>query len=503
MMRVGLITFLIIASIILTSNQIQPAFAQSFFDDLTNIFTNLQSYFDDIFNNSPNNGQNIDVFRALGETISDWTDDFDEEKKLLKEQKIQNEIELEKRKNELEQRERQLQTETLAKEQKQRELEEQQRLLDAERLAKEQKQRELEDKQRLLDAERLAKEQKQRELEDKQRLLDAERLAKEQKQRELEDRQRLLDAERLAKEQKQRELEEQQRRQEVERLQQEKARIIQESNTNPVIKGIIDGKIKFYIEPIPYYYKVAGIDTAVNNIADSLESRTVYGATFERSYNQYEYDIKIEWVKNYGTGQGGVAIFKTIIQVALGDDNCWSKWQPFDTWTVKKIMWHEIGHTLGYQHSNDFNNIMYSSVGHKKVVDVKHYFTLKAGYSQWWSFCNVGEISWTAKSHKNTDGFNAFAIPSDDPRRFSKDGGVVYFTTNGESCGSNNKISITRYCAVGNGAYLHFKNNENHPIDISFEMYDRNPGKSPNMTWDRNFFYYDSKYLNYVWNLFH
>jgi len=460
MMKKNITSYAVLGIILLVGIQAQPVYAQSFFDDLTNIFTNLQSYFESVFSSDENNKQDVDIFRALGETISDWTDDFDEEKKLLKEQKIQNEIELEKRQKELDKRERQLQAETLAKE------------------------------------------QKQRELEQRERQLQAETLAKEQKQRELEEQQRLVEYERLAKEQKQRELEEQQRQQEVERLQQEKARIIQSSYTNPVIKGIIDGKIKFYIEPIPFYYNVAGIDAAVNNIADSLESRTMYGATFERSYDKYDYDIKIEWVKNYGTGQGGVAIFKKIIQVALGDDNCWSKWQPFDTWTVKKIMWHEIGHTLGYNHSQDYNNIMYFSVGHKTVVDVKHYFTLKAGYSQWWSFCSDGNVSWNAKSSQNTDGFNAFAIPSDDPRGFSNDGGRVYLTTNGESCGKNNVISITRYCTVGNGAYLHFKNNEDHPIDITFEMYDQNPGKNPDMTWDRNSFHYDSTYLSYVWNLF-
>jgi len=153
MMRVGLITFLIIASIILTSNQIQPAFAQSFFDDLTNIFTNLQSYFESVFSSDENNKQDFDVFRALGETISDWTDDFDEEKKLLKEQNLQYE--------------REIRAEQSANEQKQRELDQRQQQLEAERLAKEQKQRELDERQRLLDAERLAKEQKQRELEQK------------------------------------------------------------------------------------------------------------------------------------------------------------------------------------------------------------------------------------------------------------------------------------------------------------------------------------------------
>jgi len=40
MMRENLIVFLVLASVILTSTQVQSAFAQSFFDDFTKIFEN-------------------------------------------------------------------------------------------------------------------------------------------------------------------------------------------------------------------------------------------------------------------------------------------------------------------------------------------------------------------------------------------------------------------------------------------------------------------------------
>ena len=283
----------------------------------------------------------------------------------------------------------------------------------------------------------------------------------------------------------------------------EKQRIIEEARTNPLLKGIIDGTIRFYIEPIPSYYQVSGINNDVNNIANALESTTMYGVIFSRVYDPNYADIDISWVKNYGTPQAGVAIFKSVVQVALGKDNCWGDWQPFDTFTVQKIMWHEIGHTLGYKHSNDPNNIMYYATTTKHAIDVKTTFQLESGYSRWFSFCTAGKVSWNAESSKNTDGFDVFAIPPDDPRGFSDSGGTVYLDTDGENCGKKNMISITRYCSVGNGAYLHFTNHEDHTIYITFEMYDENPSHNPNMIWDSDAFAYDNSYLYTVWDMFH
>jgi len=268
-----------------------------------------------------------------------------------------------------------------------------------------------------------------------------------------------------------------------------------------VLQGMIDGDMYFYIEPIPSYYKVPGIHNAVEDIASSLE-RNFYGVNIHRTYNEGSADIIITWVKDFGSSTLGHAIFKKYVEVELGTDNCWGKWQPYTTASIKKVMWHEIGHSLGYSHSSDKDNVMYKSTNPQLYQSVSHSFSLESGYSQWFSFCNSGAISFEAKSSKNTDGFNAYAIPSDNPQGFSRNGGSTYMTNDGENCGKKNVVSITRYCNVGSGAFLHFKNTESHTIYLSFEMYDRNSRDWPNMTWDQDRFQYDVTYLSKVRNLF-
>ncbi|RUA30458.1 MAG: hypothetical protein DSY78_09210, partial [Chloroflexi bacterium] len=141
----------------------------------------------------------------------------------------------------------------------------------------------------------------------------------------------------------------------------EKARIQELAVTNPMIQGIVAGELKFYFEPLPIY---AGIDvsSAVENISSSLLSWSPYGTTTRRVFNANDADLYISWVKDYGSHTIGQSIFKSHIKVGLGRENCRGDWQAFDASTVEKVLWHEIGHSMGYGHSSDPNNVMYWQV---------------------------------------------------------------------------------------------------------------------------------------------
>ena len=487
MMRENLIVFLVLASVILTSTQVQSAFAQSFFDDFTKIFENgfksIESYFGNILSNTPNNKQDTDVFRALGETIQAWTDDFDQEKKTLKEKQIQNEIDLAA---------------------KQRELEESDRQLQAEQLAKEQKQRELDQRQQQLDTERLAKEQKQNEIEQQQRQLEDERLANEQKQYEIEQQQRQLEAERLAKEQKQRELEQQQIRLALQKIESDKQSILAQYSWSPFIMGLTDGELTYYVQPLPSYAS-NDVRNQVESLATWMDGQTMYGGIkLKRVYQQEYSDFSINWVKDYQEDAIGRQVGNYLI-VGLGTNNCYGEWTPFNGYTVYKIMWHEVGHALGYTHVSDSNNIMYEK-GTGNKFDWYHgdSITLPDGAAQSIPLCYGGYFGYTAQTYGGNNGFHVYVVPPNSNPRDVISGKASFYLSCSEY--EREMSSVSKDCNVVPGSYLLIYNPSTlglgNPVVVDVKIADTNGDKRPNFDFDESQMYFDKDFINYVLNLF-
>ena len=75
-------------------------------------------------------------------------------------------------------------------------------------------------------------------------------------------------------------------------------------------------------------------------------------------------NIWVTWVmRNLGDGVLGHAnLGKGVVEVALGGYGCDGTTQLFTIGTVETIMKHELGHSLGFKHDTDRNNIMYPSI---------------------------------------------------------------------------------------------------------------------------------------------
>ncbi len=279
----------------------------------------------------------------------------------------------------------------------------------------------------------------------------------------------------------------------------EKARIQELAVTNPMIQGIVAGELKFYFEPLPIY---AGIDvsSAVENISSSLLSWSPYGTTTRRVFNVNDADLTVSWLKDYGSHTIGQSIFKSHIKVGLGTDNCHEDWQAFDASTVEKVLWHEIGHSMGYGHSSDPNNVMYWQTETKfdveqviaDIVSPRWYFIYK--------LCGEGNYWYSFESDDSYKGFDLYVLPpGTDPSLISIGEGFIY-----TGCGEANTVAYTGTCNVLAGAVIYIENYSlSDAVRLDGVIILLNEPSRPVMDWDQAAFEYDDAQLNTYWNLFH
>ena len=95
---------------------------------------------------------------------------------------------------------------------------------------------------------------------------------------------------------------------------------------------------------------------------------------FERTDRKDLANVWVTWVvRDLGEGVLGHAhVGKGVVEVALGDYACDGTFQLYDVDTVRRIMTHELGHSIGLLHSDSRSSVMYP--------------TMRAGYA----YCLLG-----------------------------------------------------------------------------------------------------------------
>ncbi len=293
--------------------------------------------------------------------------------------------------------------------------------------------------------------------------------------------------------------------QEKELEQLERAQIEEMVKTNPLVSGLIDGQLRFYIEPVPDY-AASKVKVGVTRFSDELENYQFYtNVKFKRVYNLDDAHIQISWIKNYGSHVLGESIFKSVVKVGLGSDNCYGDWQPFDAPTVLKIFWHELGHSMGFGHSNDPNNILYYKTDTKFVTDYDETLALGEGEYYTLPFCNGGTMQYQVSSEDQYNGFYVYVLPPEtDSKNFIELGVGQYYP----NCSTENLM--TKYgetCNVPAGAKLVIYNLDD-PLNfdvmrIDTKIINLNERKVPDLKWDISQFEYDEAWLNQIWHMYH
>ena len=161
--------------------------------------------------------------------------------------------------------------------------------------------------------------------------------------------------------------------------------------------------------------------------------------------------VFVDWIKEYGGPHIGQATRGNSINIGLGDNHCNNKYQLFTYYSVVAITKHEVGHILGYQHSNDSNDIMYPITYTKYVNDINETEVIPEGYYKSYPLCtsrDSAEYLFDITSDKLID---FYVFPSESE--------VDNFVNNLDfkfagNCVKKNSNTFNQLCTVSNSSRL-------------------------------------------------
>lgn len=281
--------------------------------------------------------------------------------------------------------------------------------------------------------------------------------------------------------------------------QREKDRILILANTHPMIQAVISGELKFYFEPLPWY-AAPEASLGVQQIAQTLSEWNPYNAAMRRVYSEYDADLVVTWVKDYGSHVLGEAIYKSHIKVGLGTGNCQGDWMAFDSDTVKKVLWHEIGHSMGYSHSSNPTNVMYYQTPTHFYAEQGISESIASGWYMTFPLCEPGKYRYSFASDSSYERFDIYVLPpGTDGAAVSSGDGRVY-----TDCGAAGIAEYSDSCNVGNGASIYISPTHSYNgVQITGDIISLDKPVWPDMTWDDSDFEYDGSNLLYYRSLFH
>jgi len=282
----------------------------------------------------------------------------------------------------------------------------------------------------------------------------------------------------------------------------EKSQIRLLAKSLPIFTGLINGELTFYVNQLPSYVS-SDVREGVESLASSLNGKYIQSVKLKRVYSTNA-DFTVNWVKNYQEEAIGRQIGGHLI-VGLGTDNCLGEWRPFDEYSVKVIMWQEIGHALGYDHTSDEYNVMYQGLDYRYEYEDDETITLRDGWFKPIVFCSSGEMYYSTERVSSIGGYKIYVIPPDA----SPEGVITNLEEFYTDCSAyeDTYTAFSKTCNVERGSHLMLYNpsllfGTEGDIEIKIKIRDIEPRNTITTTFDSNNMYYTQEYYNHVRELF-
>ena len=264
---------------------------------------------------------------------------------------------------------------------------------------------------------------------------------------------------------------------------------------HPHIQQIISGQISFYVNPLPNF-----IDDDVSEFLDIVFETIDETEGFTRVYSEGESDLHFQFIRDFTPeilGQN----FNTLNQVGLGSSNCMGDWRPFDPGTVYQILWHEFGHSLGYLHSSDPQNIMYPTLETSFISDYEGTEFLAEGAAITIPFCGSGDYYYEISSDDEYNGFQVSVLDGDSTIDDFFDGEFYHYP----ECGSNdeNMYLFSKQCTLPSDSKLLIYNPydfNSGAINVDVKIVDSDVVPLLDLDFSKSELLYSDELLEYVEN---
>ncbi|PIN89513.1 hypothetical protein COU57_05960 [Candidatus Pacearchaeota archaeon CG10_big_fil_rev_8_21_14_0_10_32_14] len=230
-----------------------------------------------------------------------------------------------------------------------------------------------------------------------------------------------------------------------------------------VVQEFNQKQYKVYVKDLPYKidpeYKKS-VDEAVSYWEQKENVDFVYTDEEENA------DLIIYWAKDFSVGHVGYA-YENLIEIGLGDSYCYNDWRPYSYEYVTQNMKHEFGHFLGYEHSQDENDIMYFQSKQEYDYTLNESDVLPSGYYQYYGVCTLYEntkLSIIVSSDKNID---VLIVPSYEDYELMIDGKKY---DSYEKCSSSDINNYSLICNVSDESGIVIINKSKDNVNFSIEV---------------------------------